>query len=125
MEERIRLNKQSLVMLRDLQERMKRDKVFDQEDLGWVDLLIRETIKANSKLRKVFASKQNLYEKTFFHLSKTLEARKLILEEADGETGVLGHHPNLLKLFAAKQADLTQMLKEMENELERGVSDKD
>jgi len=87
---------------------------FDKEDLQIVDEHLKQSTNEVNNLKKELEQREMLYKNTILKLHQTLSVRQNVLENQNDKTQVLQKHPELLKKFANKQAQLVKTLKEME-----------
>lgn len=87
---------------------------FDKEDLQIIEDISKNTSTEMLNLKRELDQRESLYKNTILKLHQTLSVRQTVLEEQNDKTQVLSKHPDLLKKFANKQAQLVKTLKEME-----------
>lgn len=84
---------------------------FDSEDLQWVNDELRRFTAEHQRLTREWEHKSELYHQTIMELHAVLETREQVLNEVEAETGLFANQPDLVKRFAAKQAELVQQSK--------------
>jgi transcriptional regulator of heat shock response len=101
-----------LESLIDLRERMISEdagECFDIKDIETISVMINEVNQELELKKKEFQHKSFIYEDVLSKMDHCLSKRENILNESNKETNLFQNHPNLIKYFASKQADLARM----------------
>lgn len=103
--------------LTELHDNLTEADVFDDEDLQYISdykVKIEELKQMHqenlSQLRDELTSKRNRYEKTIKTLEAIVQRRKRIIDDIESRTHVLSENPELLEMFAQKQATLMKSI---------------
>jgi len=114
---RIQEKEGKLTQLSDLEKRIQHSRAFDHEDRAYIEKNITALRDELGGLKDTLHNGQLLYNNSIKQLHGILRSRKDLLDAAQNTTDVLRSHPDLLRFFAHKQADLTRVLSQMEQKI--------
>ena len=111
---------EKLKSLIDLRERMiseDAEDCFDSQDIEKISQMINEVNQELEFKKKEFEHKFYIYDDVLSKMNRCLSKREEILNESNKETNLFQQHPNLVKYFASKQADLSRMKDDIKNQV--------
>ena len=121
--------KQVEVLTAFLEETLRTNTVFDDEDAAQTKVVLEQRQAEVEKLTAMYGEATSLHAETVVEELKRLEARVALLTKADTETNVLSSEPSLCEYFARKHTekegavmDLQQMLLEKIKSILTGVA---
>lgn len=97
---------------------LSQEEAFDESDLTAVNQLLLDVVKEEERLREILSTRQKIYEEQLRGVQATLHSRNKALERINSQSDTFEHFPELAKLFAAKQIQLSKQVTTIKCQLE-------
>lgn len=92
---------------------------FDAEDVKMIKEAMSEAVERRKELESNLKNKLSVYNANYLNLQRTIQKRKMILDDVDS-TSVLEGNQALLDFFTEKQIKLEDLLVQTKDKLEEG-----
>ena len=97
----------------------KKEGIFDDQDIGWIEDDLKCLRDQRLQKETEYKKRKELYDNSVVKLEDVLERRKILIEEADQQTGVFNMRPELLKKFAQKRATLMKIVDQGKQDIQQ------